>query len=251
MAEPTTRDEAHWNRSTADTIPPEYFDELYRQNSDPWSFETSDYEARKYDETLAMLPRARYRDAFEVGCSIGVLTKRLAERCDSLLAVDCSPLALDRAMARCERMEHVHFQQMNVPREYPSGDKFDLILLSEVAYYWSWRDLRWVFDRIVEQLRVHGHLLLVHWAPPGPDKPLTGIEVHGALVEWASPELVHLFGRHEGPYWIDLFERSRASSRPEATRYQIVSSERALAPQTTQIGSMTARRRRGDTADGH
>jgi len=73
----------------------------------------------------------------------------------------------------------------------------------------------------------------VHWAPPGPDKPLTGIEVHSAFMEWASPELVHLFGRHEGPYWIDLFERSRALSRPEATRYQIVSSERALAPQTT------------------
>jgi hypothetical protein len=50
----------------------------------------------------------------------------------------------------------------------------------------------------------------VHWAPPGPDKPLSGIEVHGAFMEWASPGLVHLLGRHEGPYFIDLFERSRS-----------------------------------------
>ena len=212
MADQTTRDSGFLGRSTADTIPPEFFDDLYRQNPDPWCFETSDYEANKYDETMAVLPRARYKNAFEVGCSIGVLTKRLAERCDSLLAIDCSPFALGRAIERCEDDEHVRFEQMTVPQQYPREAAFDLVVLSEVAYYWSWRDLRWVFDRIVEQLRPRGHLVLVHWAPPGPDKPLTGIEVHGAFMEWANPKLDHLFGRHDGPYWIDLFERTRVPS---------------------------------------
>jgi SAM-dependent methyltransferase len=209
-------------KTTSDTIPPEFFDELYRQNADPWNFETSWYEARKYEETLAVLPKARYRDAFEVGCSIGVLTKRLVERCDSLLAIDCSSLALERASARCIEDDNVRFEQMNVPRQYPIEETFDLIVLSEVAYYWSWRDLGWVYDRIVEQLRPHGHLLLVHWAPPGPGKPLTGAEVHGAFLDWAAPSFHHLFGRHEGAYWIDLFERTRVPARSGVSRYSTI-----------------------------
>ena len=133
-----------------------------------------------------------------MGCSIGVLTERLAERCDALLAIDCSPIALDRASERCERASHVRFQQIDVTREYSNDARFDLIVLSEVAYYWSWRDLRWVFEHIVDQLRSNGHLLLVHWAPRGSDAPLSGVEVHGAFMEWADPSLRHLVGRHEG-----------------------------------------------------
>jgi len=222
MADPTKQVSAFPEPTTADTIPPEFFDDLYRRSADPWGFETSDYEAQKYDETLAVLPNERYGDALEVGCSIGVLTKRLAKRCDTLLAIDCSPIALERASARCEKERHVQFLKMNVPQQYPIESTFDLVVLSEVAYYWSWRDLRWVFDRIVDQLRPRGHLLLVHWAPPGPDKPLTGIEVHGAFVEWAAPMLHHLFGRHEGPYWVDLFERSSLRPRCEAARYSTI-----------------------------
>jgi SAM-dependent methyltransferase len=209
-------------RTIYDTIPPEYFDQLYRQSADPWGFETSDYEAMKHDETLAVLPHARYHAAFEVGCSIGVLTKRLAERCDSLLAVDCSPIAVERASDRCRQDAHVRFEKMNVSKQYPIEASFDLVVLSEVAYYWSWRDLRWVFDRIVEQLRPHGHLVLVHWAPPGPGKPLTGAQVHDAFLHWADPKLEHLSGRHEGSYWIDLFERSRVPARSGITRYNTI-----------------------------
>jgi SAM-dependent methyltransferase len=221
MPDPT-RSSAFAERTTADTIPPEFFDDLYRRSADPWSFESSDYEARKYAETLAVLPNERYSSAFEVGCSIGVLTKRLSERCDSLLAIACSPIALERAIERCGPSDGVRFEQMNVPREYPDEATFDLVVLSEVAYYWSWQDLRWVFDRIVEQLRPRGHLLLVHWAPAGPDKPLTGIEVHGAFMEWADPALTHSFGRHEGPYWIDLFERAPATSQRRSARYSTI-----------------------------
>jgi SAM-dependent methyltransferase len=220
MADQTTREADFLERTK--TIPPEFFDELYRQNPDPWNVETSDYEARKYDEMLAALPNARYRAAFEVGCSVGVLTKRLAERCDSLLAIDCSPLALARASARCEDEANVRFERMNVPRQYPIEATFDLVVLSEVAYYWSWRDLRWAFNRIVEHLRPEGHLVLVHFAPPGPGKPLTGIEVHGAFMEWADPKLQHLFGRHEGPYFIDVFERVRLPSVSGITRYSTI-----------------------------
>src|ERR1700744_4973631 len=59
----------------------EYFDLLYAQRSDPWDFATSPYEAAKYAATLAALPKPRYKNALELGCSIGVLTQQLAPRC--------------------------------------------------------------------------------------------------------------------------------------------------------------------------
>ena len=74
-----------------------YFDEMYRSDPDPWQFESSWYEERKYALTVAALPDRRYRSAFEPGCSVGVLSSLLAERCDHLLATDIVPGVLDRA----------------------------------------------------------------------------------------------------------------------------------------------------------
>jgi hypothetical protein len=73
------------------TLGPEYFEDVYAASEDPWGFTTRWYEERKYSLSLAMLPRRRYGDAFEPGCSIGVLTAMLASRCDRLLSCDVSP----------------------------------------------------------------------------------------------------------------------------------------------------------------
>ena len=63
-------------------VPVSSFEDLYRVDPDPWQFATSRYEQRRYDITVACLPRARYAAAFEPGCAIGELTRRLAGRCD-------------------------------------------------------------------------------------------------------------------------------------------------------------------------
>ena len=55
-----------------------YFDDMYARSDDPWGFTSRWYERRKYAISLAMLPQERYDSAFEPGCSIGVLTGRLA-----------------------------------------------------------------------------------------------------------------------------------------------------------------------------
>ena len=70
------------------TVPPEYFEEKYKADIDPWQFRTSGYERAKYRATLGSLTRKSYAAALEVGCSIGVLTQLLSRRCVSLLAID-------------------------------------------------------------------------------------------------------------------------------------------------------------------
>ncbi len=39
------------------TLPEDYFNDVYRANEDPWSFETSEYERSKYKATMDALPR--------------------------------------------------------------------------------------------------------------------------------------------------------------------------------------------------
>lgn len=186
----------------------EYFEAVYGADADPWGFETSPYEAAKYEATLAALPAPRYADAFEIGCSIGVLTARLAARCDRLLAVDLVPAVLARAAARCASLPQARFAQMSVPSAFPDLT-FDLILLSEVGYYWSRADLDRARRLIVDALCPGGHLILVHWTPFVHDYPLTGDEVHEAFLggEGGSDRLLHLEGLRAEHYRLDAFER--------------------------------------------
>ncbi len=194
------------NESQPQSLPPSYFDNLYTANPDPWEFEKSEYEANKYAATLSALPKERYRSAFEIGCSIGVLTAKLAERCDSLLCVDVSELALNQAIRRCQALPQVQFQIMRVPETYPN-DVFDLTLVSEVGYYWCWEDLKKAQQSIIEHLEPKGHLLLVHWTLYARDYPLSGDEVHDSFLELTPSKLRHLKGQREEQYRLDLFER--------------------------------------------
>ena len=196
------------NENQPNTLPPEYFDHVYQANRDPWNFESSPYERAKYAATLAALPRAHYPEAFEIGCSLGVLTQQLATRCGHLLAVDVSEAALAQARARCAGLPQVDIRLMRVPDEFPP-QPFDLILLSEVGYYWSPGDLACAAERLISALKPSGQLLLVHWTPPVHDYPLTGDDVHEFFLEKAKPDgpLRHLAGQRHETYRLDLLEK--------------------------------------------
>ncbi len=104
-----------------------------------------------------------------------------------------------------------------MPDQFPD-EQFDLILVSEVGYYWSWDDLALAQRRIIEHLEPGGHLLLVHWTPYVADYPLTGDQVHDAFLSGASDGngLRHLVGSRQQTYRLDLFERVDARGMPGA-----------------------------------
>ena len=89
------------------SFPAAYFDDLYRQDDDPWDYRASWYERRKRLLTIAALPRERYRLCFEPACSNGELSALLAQRCDSLYACDISDHAVRLARERLAGLPNV------------------------------------------------------------------------------------------------------------------------------------------------
>ncbi|AFY95342.1 SAM-dependent methyltransferase [Chamaesiphon minutus] len=184
----------------------DFFEALYRENPDPWQFATSEYEAKKYATTLNSLPRDRYQSAFEIGGSIGIFTEQLASKCESLLSVDVSTIAQEQAKHRCQHLSHVDFQIMSVPDEFPDTS-FDLIVLSEVGYYWCWDDFYKAQNLMLDRLKPQGHLEIVHWIVDARVLPLTGDLVHDSFLELVPNRLAHLHSLTTDKYRLDLFEK--------------------------------------------
>ncbi len=188
------------------SLTPDYFEEVYRNNDDPWNFETSEYEAAKYEATLSALPRENYKSAFEIGCSIGVLTASLAKKCQSLLAVDVSEKAIEQAKKRCADLPNVRLEKMEIPKEFPA-EKFDLILISEVGYYLSSTDWRVASEKVFAHLSIQGQIILVHWTPIVEDYPQTGDAVHDSFAEFAEGKMRLLSGSRTEKYRLDVWEK--------------------------------------------
>lgn len=181
----------------------DYFEDLYSGSRDPWGFETSEYERRKYERTLEVLKGRRYRRALEVGASIGVFTEKLAPLCDELLGVDVSEKAIAVARERLAAYPHVRIELRELPEEMPEGP-FDLIVASEVLYYLPRGVMLETLRRFENSLAPGGRLLAVHWREETRTYPLQGDEVHELLVRNTRLRIAETIVEPE--YRLDLFE---------------------------------------------
>ena len=188
------------------TLKPEYFDALYTADPDPWNFAASSYEQAKYTLTLNAMPKPRYRSALEVGCSIGVLTRLLASRCDAVLAIDAAPTPLVEARGRCADLPRVRFEQMFVPEQWPDG-VFDLILLSEVVYYLSREDVGRLATSVTRSLAPDSSVILVHWTG-STDYPLSGDEAVALFIERMGPVCVVGPADRHAEFRLDVLSRA-------------------------------------------
>jgi len=184
------------------SLGPAHFDALYETDADPWRFRTSAYEQAKYQRTLAALGQRRFRSAFEVGCSIGVLTRLLAERCDAVLAVDVVDRPLDMARTACADQPWVRIEKMRVPEAWPTG-MFDLIVLSEVLYFLVPVDIDAVADCTVGSLVRGGVVVLVNWLGRSGD-PCTGEDAARLFIDRAGSVLRTVVSERTAEYRLDV-----------------------------------------------
>jgi protein-L-isoaspartate O-methyltransferase len=174
---------------------PAFFEEKYRERSDPWNFSASEYELRRYQTIIAALSPKRYSRAFEPGCSVGVLTALLATVCDFVEAIDFSQSAVQEAQRRCEHLANVHVHCASLPERMPVAG-FDLIVLSEIGYYFAPDDWKRLSFPLIESMPKGGTLLAAHWLGHSRDHSMNGDQVHEILQSLPNIQREHS-ERHE------------------------------------------------------
>jgi predicted TPR repeat methyltransferase len=149
------------------SVPGSHFDTLYSNHSDPWNYHSSPFEARKRAATIEALGHRTFERALELGCSIGILTAELARHAEALVGVDGSALACEKARMHLAASPHVQIVQARFPEERAALEvlgQFDLIVLSEVLYFFSSADMAALADYVGLALREGGMCLVVNFS---------------------------------------------------------------------------------------
>lgn len=203
-------------RRGADTAP-EAFDRLYGKaaHHDPWAsgLPQYQYQRRKYDALVDMLPSRSFSLALDLGCGLGLLTERLAQRSQQVVGIDISSVAIRCAEQRTSSLRNVSFKQGDITDLDPAmNGTFDLVVVADTLYYLPPPLLDITLDslaiRIQQLLRRDGILLVAnHYFPlPLAETRLTK-RIHAAFS--SAPNLI-LIEEHKRAFFL----ASLYSARP-------------------------------------
>jgi len=189
---------------TIDTTSQAFFEDMYRNDADPWDFASSQYERRRYEIILRALEGKHFRHAFEPGCSVGVLTRQLSKLCSRIDAIDISPTAAKIAQDRCHECPNIYITCDSLAHPI-SGDIFDLVVFSEIGYYFEEQTLRDILWTLVARMEPKGTMLASHWLGSSSDHILRGDRVHEIIAEVDG--LSHIHGTRYADFRLDLWSR--------------------------------------------
>jgi SAM-dependent methyltransferase len=158
----------------------DFFENMYQCNNDPWSFATKNYELQRYDAIFNALSSKRYNRIFEPGCSIGILTEKLATIANQVNAFDISETAAELAKERCHHLKNVLIKCSSLTRELPLPNT-DLIVLSEIGYYFSKEKLEDILQRLLMSQKDNLIILACHWTGHSEDHLLSADQVHETI----------------------------------------------------------------------
>ena len=97
------------------------FDRLAAFSTDGW-----DHNNHYHDFLLRHLP-PHFDSALDIGCGTGAFSRRLAERCDHILALDLSPQMIQLARERSSQQSNIVFEIADVMTREFASEQFDCI----------------------------------------------------------------------------------------------------------------------------
>jgi SAM-dependent methyltransferase len=159
-----------------------HFDRRYEDDADPWNYESDWAEIRRHRLMGWSLSRATYERAFEPACGSGTFTEILGRRCESLIACDASPRAIEHARRRLGNASGVALSAATVPTWWPEGT-FDLIVLADFSYYLTNEQVTAVKVRCDSATGVGAQVLTVHWTGDAADFVSQGRRMHDLFAD--------------------------------------------------------------------
>jgi hypothetical protein len=113
--------------------------------------------------------------------------------------------AIEKARKRCAGASGVTIRKAQIPSQRIDGP-FDLILVSEVAYYWDDNDLAAAAAYFREAVADCGYILLVHWTGET-DYPKSADEAVDALQHYADDSFTEIRKERHDRYRLDLWRK--------------------------------------------
>ena len=183
------------------------FDALYEADPDPFRVRSSFYEQRKLGLVLDCLTKPHYAAAWDPACGIGELAARLAPRAKRVLASDASPQAVQLARRRCSTSKNVEVKQLTQPSRPTETDPFDLILVSEFAFYLTDQIRGATLDVLHGVAAEQAELLAVHWRHHPDNGYISGEQVQEEVVAGLEPRgWRHVVQHDDRDFIIDVLE---------------------------------------------
>ncbi len=167
---------------TVAALSAEAFEGRYRGGKDPWGFAKDSYELGRYRTILESLQRPAYETVYEPGCSVGVLTRQLALIGTRVIGADFAPSAVEQARRRCSDCTNTQIICADVGTFIPA-EPLDLIVFSEIGYYFPVTDLSRLAAQLRRRLIWGGEFIAVHWLGHSEDHVLHADRVHEVLYE--------------------------------------------------------------------
>ena len=142
------------------------FERLYLETPDPWNYQTSAYERRKYEYVLACALKWKRASgsALEVGCSVGVCSRMLTEHFERVTAIDVSKEALAAASHYNRDAKNARFVHSDL-QSFDANEQYDVIFCAEILYYIAEKDVEIVCGQLEKYLSARGIVVLVTGVP--------------------------------------------------------------------------------------
>ena len=196
------------------------WDAAYRDGTPPWDTDVPHAELARVLDEHRLCPQT----VLEIGCGTGADTVVLARRRFEVTAVDCSPLALERARFRAEQHNALlHFVLADIFDFARSASPFDLVYDAGVYHFLRQANLDRYLDVLWRMTRPGSYYLCLAGAPDdttedGPPQ-VTKDDIHGELgrlFEFVQfrPTRLESSTRQEGyPAWSCLLQRPKAGGK--------------------------------------
>ncbi len=134
-----------------------YFEERFKKE-DPWRYFSCEYEKGKYVRQIEAIKQyaVHPQNILEIGCAEGAHTLMLARAFPeaSILGIDISENAVERAKQNCEYCQNVNIIEADIIELFKQAhfpeNTFDVIIQSELLYY--------LFPRLFTQLNLIHYL---------------------------------------------------------------------------------------------